>query len=662
MVEDSKELVLIDLNQFKLHISLTHHIQLTLHFNSPSRSFYLSVIALAVSEMKKLGKVTSISLEEHIDLLALLNETVGGSAGGSTKEKLLPRIYRKWKNALPDLEEQPLFKVLGRKKDYVDESGKTYRFSEAEKDLWANLFEYKGSGEHIRLRFSIDKLGASLNDAVITYGEYSELTDEDAWERFIADLKQKLEDKAITDHQYLVGKEPAAIPSQSTRWKISLQRRWKWPAVAAMIGILMGAGALAIWKSSFYSPHGQVASINNKELALPNKPSIAVLPFDNLSGEPEQEYFSDGITEEIITALSKTPKLFVIARHSTFSYKGKAVKVQHVAKELGVRYVLGGSVRKSEDRVRITTHLIDALTGNYLWAERYDRTPKDILAVQDEITMKIIAALRVHLTEGEQARVYGKGTDSLEAYLLCLQGAEQIRRMNKDGTVRGRQMAEKAIALDPSYALAYRLLATTYANEVALQLTKNPRQSIVRAANLTQKAIALDESLASAHSLLGWLYTLMGQHEKGISECERGVLLEPNSALAHFFLSLALRYAGRAEEAITMCKEAIRLDPIPVSVYYQGLTNAYCLTGQHEEGITAGRKAVHLEPNNLAAHAFLTAAYSLQGREEEARIEAKEVLRINPKFSAEHWAKTMPYRNPDDLELTISGLLKAGLK
>jgi adenylate cyclase len=154
----------------------------------------------------------------------------------------------------------------------------------------------------------------------------------------------------------------------------------------------------------------------------------------------------------------------------------------------------------------------------------------------------------------------------------------------------------------------------------------------------------------------------MGQHDKGISECERGVLLEPNSALAHFFLSLALRYAGKAREAITMCKEAIRLDPIPVSVYYQSLTNAYCLTGQHEEAITAGRKAVHLEPNNLAAHAFLTAAYSLHGQEKEARIEAKEVLRINPKFSVEHWAKTMPYRNPDDLELTISGLLKAGLK
>jgi adenylate cyclase len=397
-------------------------------------------------------------------------------------------------------------------------------------------------------------------------------------------------------------------------------------------------------------------------LPLPDKPSIAVLPFVNMSEDPKQEYFSDGITEEIITALSKTPKLFVIARNSTFTYKGKPVRVQQVGRELGVRYVLEGSVRKSEDKVRITAQLVDAQSGNHLWAERYDRELKDIFAVQDDISKKIITALRVELTEGEQARIWAKGTDNLEAYLLCIQGQEQIRRMNKDGTVRSRQMAEKAIALDPNYALAYRLLANTYAMEVPLRLTKNPRQSIARAMELTQKALALDESLASAHSLLGYLYTLMRQHDKGIQECERGVALEPNSALAHFFLNLALRYAGRAKEAITMCKEAIRLDPIPMSGYYQGLTNAYCLTGQYKEAITAGRKAVHIEPNNLIAHVFLAAAYSLHGREEEAHIEAGEVLRINPKFSVDHWEKTIPYRNKADKELIIGALRKAGLK
>jgi TolB-like protein/Tfp pilus assembly protein PilF len=397
-------------------------------------------------------------------------------------------------------------------------------------------------------------------------------------------------------------------------------------------------------------------------LPLPDKPSIAVLPFVNMSDDPKQEYFSDGITEEIITALSKTPKLFVIARNSTFTYKNKPTKVQKVGRELGVKYVLEGSVRKAGDKVRVTAQLVDAQTGNHIWAERYDRELKDIFVIQDDITKKIITALQVELTEGEQARIWSKGTANIEAYLLCIQGMEQIRRMNKDGTVRSRQMAEKAIALDPNYALAYRLLANTYAMEVPLRLTKNPRQSIARATKLTQKALALDESLASAHSLLGWLYTLMRQHDKGIQECERGVALEPNSANAHFFLNLALRYAGRAKEAITMCKEAIRLDPIPMSHYYQGLTNAYCLAGQYEEAITAGIKAVHLEPNNLIAHAFLAAAYILGGMEEEALAEAKEVLRINPRFSVEQWAKTMPYKNQADRDLVINALRKAGLK
>ena len=234
--------------------------------------------------------------------------------------------------------------------------------------------------------------------------------------------------------------------------------------------------------------------------------------------------------------------------------------------------------------------------------------------------------------------------------------------MNKDGTVRGRQMAEKAIDLDPNYALAYRLLASAYANEVPLRLSKDPRQSIGRAMELVQKALALDQSLASAHSLLGWLYTLMRQHDKCISECERGVALEPNSASAHFSLSLALRYAGRHKEAITMCKEAIRLDPIPPSSFYGTLANAYCLVGQYEEAITAGKKATLREPDNLFAHAFLAAAYSLHGRKEEAGIEAREVFRISPKFSLVHWAKTIPYKNKADRDLIIGAMRKAGLK
>jgi adenylate cyclase len=397
-------------------------------------------------------------------------------------------------------------------------------------------------------------------------------------------------------------------------------------------------------------------------LALPDKPSIAVLPFVNMSGDPEQEYFSDGITEEIITGLSKTPKLFVIARTSSFKYKGKQVDVRTVGRELGVRYVLEGSVRKEADKVRITAQLIDAKTGQHVCAERYDRDLKGIFAIQDEITMKILIALQVKLTEGEEARIYGKRTQNLEAYLLFLQGRDQLNRITPDGIFRGRQMVQEAIALDPSYASGYHMLALSYVNEVVLALTKDPKQSIARAVELEQKALALDDSLSHAHGLLGWLYTLQRQHDKGITECEEAVRLEPNAADVHFHLSLALKYAGRAEESIAMCKAAMRLNPIPVSYYYQNLTTLYCLTGQYKEATAAGKKAVGLEPNNMIARAFLAIAYSLSGKEEEASIEAKEVMRINPKFSVGKWEKTMPFKNKADKELIIAALRKAGLK
>ncbi len=396
-------------------------------------------------------------------------------------------------------------------------------------------------------------------------------------------------------------------------------------------------------------------------LPLPDKPSIAVLPFVNMSDDPKQEYFSDGITEEIITALSKTPKLFVIARNSSFTYKGKPVKVQQVSRDLGVRYVLEGSVRKSGEKVRITAQLVDATTGNHLWAERYDRDLKDIFAIQDEITMKVIEALQVNLTEGEHARIMGKGTDNLEAYLLLLQAVDQNMRMTKDANILGRQLAEQTIALDPNYAAAYRVLAHTYWVELPLGATKDPRRSLARAMELAQKSIALDNSSGMAHSLLGWLYTIMRQHDKGVSECELGVELEPNSAPTNLFLAMVLRFSGRHEEAIAMHHKAIRLDPIPASIYYHTLSLTYSLAGRYEEAVTEAKKSIRLEPNSMIPHIYLAIAYNQTGREDEARLEAKEVLRINPKFSLEFWAKNLPFKHEADKDMVIGALRKAGL-
>lgn len=457
--------------------------------------------------------------------------------------------------------------------------------------------------------------------------------------------------------------EPEAVPPKLGEEKRPARKGLS-KAVLAIIAIVVIAGLVAFYQFILRPPPSkkEVVSKERMALPLPDKPSIAVLPFVNMSEDKSQEYFSDGLTEEIITALSKTPKLFVIARNSSSVYKGKTVNVQQVGRELGVKYVMEGSVRRSGNQLRITAQLIDATTGNHLWAERYDRELKDIFATQDEITMKILTSLQVRLTEGEMTRMYAKGTNNLDAYLLFLQGWKETGSMNKDSNFLGRQMAEKAIALDPKFAIAYNLLATTYMNEVVLGISDDPRLSLKRAMELTQKAIALDNSLSWPHALLGWIYTLTMQHDKGIAECEQAVNLEPNSAISYFYLSLALKYAGRPKEAIPMAKEAVRLNPIPPGFYYQNLTHLYCLTGQYEEAIKAGKEATRIEPNNFTVRAFLTVAYSLHGREKEARIEAAEVLRINPKFLVDSWAKTMPFKNEADKEMTIGALRKAGLK
>ena len=463
---------------------------------------------------------------------------------------------------------------------------------------------------------------------------------------------------------YRVLTEPGAVTTKVSREKRAGPRQWHRVALAVVAILILGAAAVAIWH--FYLRPAptpmEVASVEKMAFPLPDKPSIAVMPFVNMSEDPKQEYFSDGITEEIITGLSKVPHLFVIARDSTFTYKGKPVKVQQVGRELGVRYVLEGSVRKAADRIRISAQLIDAKTGYHLWAERYDRDLKDIFALQDGITMKILIALQVKLTEGQQARLFGKGTDNLEAYAKLLQGREHSNRFNKESNVLARQMYKEAIALDPDYAMAYLRLSATHLMDLLYGSTKSPKRSLERAEELVQKALALDDSLAEAYSFLGRIYLTKRQHEKAIAEGERALALAPNSAFIHAALAFSLYYAGRPEEAIGLYKKAIRLNPIPRSWYLSGLGAAYRLTGRYEEAISAYKKALHRAPDSLFAHLGLASAYNLLGREEEARTEAEEVLRIDPKFSLDHLAKSLFFKNQADTELVIDSLRKAGLK
>ncbi len=649
--------ITIDLNQFKLNIDLKNKIQLTLHFNSPSRRFYLSLIAFIVNEMKRLGKITSIPLEGRHDLLALLNETIGGAAGSSEKENLLPRIYRKWKDALPNLEEAPLFKVLGKKKEYDEGTSRTYPFTQSEKDSWANLFEYKGSQENVRLRFAIDKIGAGLDDVDIIY---EDSLNGDAWERFLLSLKGKVEKVPEIEPTRPLSARPEIAISHSEKKGIAWQLRHHWILIATIV-VIVGAATLAIWKLYLRPSPVKRASMERMAFPLPDKPSIAVLPFVNMSKESEQEFFSDGITENIITGLSKIPRLFVIACNSTSIYKGKGVKVQQVAEELGVRYVLEGSVQRSGSRVRITAQLIDALAGNHLWAERYDRDLKDIFAVQDEITMKILLSMRVKLTEGEQ-ELRVKPPRSFEAFLKILQTQEYIQRFNIEGNIMGKRLAEEAIALDPEFARAHYCLASAHMMDVYFGLSKSPKESLEKAVELTQKAISLDPKDSRYYAQLGHLCTMKRDYDKAIAEGERAVALDPGGADAQAWLGMTLNNADRPKEAIPLFEKAIRLNPNGPTWYFLNFGHSYRLTGQYQEAITQYKKALRIAPNNIIAHLGLAATYSLSRRDREARAEVEEVLRLNPKFSLESYAKTIPHKNQAQIDRNIDALRKAGLK
>jgi TolB-like protein/Tfp pilus assembly protein PilF len=648
MVENTKNPIRIDLNEFKLHIHLKK-IQLTLHFNSPSRRFYLSVMALVVNEMKRLGKITSIPLERHLGLLVLLNETIGSSAGSSDRENLLPRIYRKWKDALPDLEDAPLFKVLGRRKEYDEGIGRTYPFAEAEKDSWANLFEYQGSEENVRLKFAIDRVGATLDDIVIIYGDS---LDGNAWERFLSNLKEKgaksenlPETEAIQSPPEVPESSLSPIEKQKTTW----QSRRRWAAFVALIVVIAGAATLATWRLYLKPAPVKRASIEKMAFPLPDKPSIAVLAFTNISGGKELEYFSDGLAEGIINGLSKSEHIFVIARNSTFTYKGKPVKVKQVAEEMGVRYVIEGSVQQERNRVRITVQLTDALSGRHLFSEQYNRDLKDILRLQDEIVLKVLTAVQVKLTTGEVARLYEKGTNNLEAYLKVMQAREyKAGIMNKERVERAKQLFDEAIALDPEYAFAYSILSTTHVDLVLLGASESPRESLQRAVELGKKAIALDDSNSSSHANLSFPYMWLREYDKAISEAEKAVSLSPNSATAYWALGSALSMSGRPQEGIPMLQKSLRLSPVPIHSQVLGmLAHSYSSVGQYEEAIATYKKMLQIYgPDHLVAHIGLAVRYASLDREKEARAEGAEVLRIDPKFSWERFIKGLPFDQP----------------
>jgi adenylate cyclase len=461
---------------------------------------------------------------------------------------------------------------------------------------------------------------------------------------------------------YRVLMEPEAAGAVIYRHRKDDPRHKRRATILAVLILIVGMAAIGIWNSHWRAPKIEPASKEKMAYPLPDKPSIAVLPFVNMSGDPKQEFFSDGVTEDIITALSKVPMLFVIARNSTFTYKGKSVNARQISEELGVQYVLEGSIQRSANRVRITAQLIDAFSGHHIWAERYDHDLKDIFALQDEVTRNILTAMQVKITEGEQALHRDKGIRNLNCYLKLLEAKNYANRFDIEGNHLARRMGEEALVMCPESSSAYGLLAITHMMDYWHGSGKSPRESIEKAIELARKAIALDDTYAQPHGLLSFLYTIKREYEKALVEGERAVAFDPNGADVYAWYAISLTFAERPEQAIPLFQKAIRLNPFAPTWYFFNLGSALLITERSEEAVLAYKKALHRSPDNLLAHVLLASTYSMMGREKEARAEAAEVLRINPKFSTDYFAKTLPFKDQKLTNNFVGALHKAGLK
>lgn len=396
-------------------------------------------------------------------------------------------------------------------------------------------------------------------------------------------------------------------------------------------------------------------------LKLPDRPSIAVLPFTNMSGDPEQDYFSDGIVEDIITDLSKIAGLFVIARNSSFAYKGKPFDVRDVCRELGVRYALEGGVRKAANRVRINAQLIDGETGGHVWAERYDRELHDIFVVQDEVTRQIVSALALKLTADERERLQRAPTENLQAYDYFLRGRDQAFLDTAEANAHARLMLEKAIELDPQFSLAFSHLSRNHVIAYVNGWGEEPERFLDLAMELGQRALDLDESNPHAYFAVGVAALWMKQHERAAAALNKGLAIEPNFAEGYAGLGLIFVYTGEPREAIAALHKSMRLDPHYRDIVLHLLALAHFQLEDYEQAKAVLERRLVRKPESDISRVLLAAVNGHLGNIEESRAEWAKVLRINPRYSLEHRRVVLPYKNPAHFEQILAGLRKANL-
>jgi adenylate cyclase len=394
---------------------------------------------------------------------------------------------------------------------------------------------------------------------------------------------------------------------------------------------------------------------------LPDKPSIAVLPFQNMSGDPEQEYFAEGMVEEIITALSRFKSLFVIARNSSFMFKGKAVDIKEVGRRLGVRYVLEGSVRKAAGKVRITGQLIDALTGAHIWADRFERDLTDVFALQDEVTVAVVSAIQPKLLQAEIALAMRRRPENPTAYDYYLRARQQFYLTAREGVAEAIRLAHRALKLDPRFGLVAALAGMSHMRNVLWGYAADPQFDRMEAVRLSRLALSLDDSDADTLAWAAHISAFMvGDSESEIEMADRAVALNPNLFYAWHCRGQVYRIAGLPEEAIQSFERAVRMSPVDPGLHltFVGVGQAFVELGRFDEAIVAGKKALRQNPSYSPAYLCLASAFAHLGRDAEAREAAARLLEVDPAFTITSWIARGGQSNS---KLVIEGLRKAGL-
>ncbi len=447
-----------------------------------------------------------------------------------------------------------------------------------------------------------------------------------------------------TVHDHIAGKIDLPLANGGKRKLKNIERLaqlWHWHPDAAAADLHAGAHALT----------------------LPDRPSIAVLPFDNLSNDPDQEYFADGIAEDIITELSRFRLLFVTARNSSFSYRGQSVDVKQVARELGVQYVVEGSVRKAGNRIRLTVQLIDAVTGNHVWAERYDRELEDVFAVQDEITENIVANIQPEFLTAEMRRAHRKHEKNLDAWDYYMRALWHLVRLTKQDVAEAQRLARRAIELDPNGASQFSLLAVTHNMAAVYGWSESRDRSLQDAREAAEQALALDDHNAMTVRCLGLVNLYSRRHDDAIRDFKHAIDLCPTEAENHALLGNVLGLTGDYEEAVKHFEKAMRFSPRDVwrATWYSHLAMTASMTGRNEEAIVWARKAIQVNPQFAGGHRSLAASLGHLGRFDDARDALAKLLELLPQMTIVQARENLPIKHEVDLEHYLDGLRKAGL-